>query len=41
MEQLVLDYMVDVMNYIVDYLEYVEHLEYLDEIRQWPEYHEV
>ena len=41
MEQLVLDYMVDVMNYIVDYLEYLEATTYLDEIRQSPEYHEV
>jgi hypothetical protein len=37
----VLSYLVEVFDYIVDYLEYVEHLEYLDEIRQWPEYHEV
>jgi hypothetical protein len=41
MEQVVLDYMVDVMDYIVDYLEYLEAATYLDEIRQSPEYHEV
>jgi hypothetical protein len=41
MEQLVLDYMVDVMDYIVEYLEYLEEKAYLDEIRQSPEYHEV